>query len=107
MTVALDKSELRTTLPYGLWKCADGREVLFNRNYRPLWERKNGVVAPADWNERVKFDGQGFFFDDWGSPWRRPENRPRIAGILADFLAGKPVRTTYGNRGTCMEEAAR
>ena len=24
-------------LPYGRWRCADGREVLFNRGYTPLW----------------------------------------------------------------------
>jgi hypothetical protein len=25
--------------PYGCWTCADGREVLFNRTYHPIYER--------------------------------------------------------------------
>ena len=23
--------------PYGRWTCADGRQVLFNRGYNPIW----------------------------------------------------------------------
>jgi hypothetical protein len=36
-------------LPYGIWICADGREVLFNRAYSPIWQRSPGQLAePAD-----------------------------------------------------------
>jgi hypothetical protein len=31
---------MRVALPYGMWTCADGREVLFNRNYDPIWGRR-------------------------------------------------------------------
>ena len=27
-------------MPYGKWTCADGREVLFDRNYTPMNERR-------------------------------------------------------------------
>jgi hypothetical protein len=29
----------RNDLPYGKWTCPDGREVLFNRFYEPIWQR--------------------------------------------------------------------
>jgi hypothetical protein len=39
---------------YGKWTCADGREVLFNRGYKPIWQRCPGQPAePADPHERV------------------------------------------------------
>jgi hypothetical protein len=43
----------RRTLPYGIWYCKDGREVLFNREYQPIAQRKNGVTAFADRSEWV------------------------------------------------------
>jgi hypothetical protein len=40
--------------PYGRWTCADGREVLFNRLYEPLWERLDGLApSPARATEWV------------------------------------------------------
>jgi hypothetical protein len=40
---------------YGRWKCGDGREVLFNRDYRPIWQRYPGQRAePADPDEWVR-----------------------------------------------------
>jgi len=35
----LVKGFIQTELPYGLWSCADGSEVLFNRNYNPIRRR--------------------------------------------------------------------
>ena len=35
-------------LPYGFWTIADGSEVLFNRRYKPLYERAGDHVTPAD-----------------------------------------------------------
>jgi hypothetical protein len=38
---------------YGRWRCYDGREVLFNRSYQPLWERRAGqpveMANPSEW----------------------------------------------------------
>src|ERR1019366_697539 len=36
---------LRYRMPFGKWTCADGREVLFNRNYKPIWQRYPGQAA--------------------------------------------------------------
>ena len=40
----------RRTLPYGIWKCRDGREVIFNREYQPMIQRKDGVDSYVDKN---------------------------------------------------------
>ena len=50
---------------YGLWRCSDGREILFNRGYRPLWERRPGQpVKMANPKEWVDFDTETFFWTD-------------------------------------------
>ena len=56
-------------LPYGVWTCLDGREVLFDRRYRPLWERQKGSPPRrADATEWVAhIVGQQFFYD-YGTP---------------------------------------
>lgn len=43
----------RRELPYGKWTCQDGRVVVFNREYQPILQRKNGVLSYADRNEQV------------------------------------------------------
>ncbi len=50
-------------LPYGLWTCADGSEVLFNRRYAPLWQRAETGArpVPADPAQRVPFVRQFWF----------------------------------------------
>lgn len=44
-------------MPYGAWRCADGREVLFNRGYYPIFERRPGGEAmradPDEWIENI------------------------------------------------------
>jgi RecA-family ATPase len=37
---AMTFREWRDRLPYGRWTCADGREVIFNRSYWPILERR-------------------------------------------------------------------
>ena len=50
---------------YGRWRCSDGREVLFNRSYRPLWERRPGQpVKMANPKEWVDFETETFFWTD-------------------------------------------
>jgi hypothetical protein len=66
--------ELRERLPYGMWTCEDGREVLFNRWYQPIWERYPGKLATAaDPNEWVPWSSQEWFFDDANLPWNKHE----------------------------------
>jgi hypothetical protein len=52
-------------LPYGKWICEDGREVLFNRFYEPIYQRHLGATAqPADRKEWVPWKRQEWFYDD-------------------------------------------
>jgi len=56
-------------LPYGLWTCADGRQVLFDRNYKPLFQRTpDGTVSVADPDEWVPFVAQAWFYQDSTGP---------------------------------------
>jgi hypothetical protein len=55
--------------PYGQWTCGDGRRVLFNRDYCPIYERhpsQLGRVAQHD--EWVPWVRQEWFFSDADSP---------------------------------------
>jgi hypothetical protein len=60
---------LRRQLPYGKWTCADGREVVFNREYQPILQRLNGVCAyanPGEWVENI-IDTE-MYYDDLTNP---------------------------------------
>src|SRR5262249_34390848 len=57
--------EWRAICPYGRWVCANGREVLFNRKYQPILERRPGEAPkPADPTEWVHWVLQEYFFHD-------------------------------------------
>src|SRR3954447_16237325 len=82
----------KTLSPYGKWTCADGREVLFNRSYWPILERRPGApVKAADPNERIPYVQQYYFFDDANCPWSRSdlpaaqETVSRINQVLAEW----------------------
>jgi hypothetical protein len=79
----------RIFLPYGQWTCPDRRVILFNRAYRPIWERlADGTVRPADGTEWVKFAKQRWFYTD-----RHPEaeSRKRASTVLTSW--GLPIPT--------------
>jgi hypothetical protein len=79
----MDYIEFRLRCPYGIWTCADGREVLFNRQYWPILERRPGEKAkPANPNEWIHWVEQDWFFEDVNSPWDR-----RRWKVAADSLA--------------------
>ena len=79
---------LREELPYGVWICADGREVLFNRSYTPIWERRPGERArranPSEWVQSVE---QRWFFNDGCPPWKNARTRAHCEQILDDWWA--------------------
>lgn len=59
----------RRILPYGIWTCQDGREVVFNREYQPIFQKKDGVNSFADRGEWVKDIVQTvYLFNDSNSP---------------------------------------
>lgn len=48
---------LRLFIPYGKWTCLDGSEVLYNRDYRPLWKKGlDGKIEPMDPASYVEHD---------------------------------------------------
>ena len=78
-------------LPYCLtsWPELDGRQVLFNRNYEPIWQRLPGRPAvPANAEERIARWGNEFFYDEVANPkrldpWRSQETRKILETVLA------------------------
>ena len=60
---------LRRVLPYGMWTCDNGREVLFNRNYSPIWQRISVVVSAVCPSDRIPWKEQMWFFKDGSTPW--------------------------------------
>jgi hypothetical protein len=87
-------------LPYCLtsWPELDGRQVLFNRNYEPIWQRLPGRPAvPANPEERIARWSNEFFYDEVANPkrldpWRSRETRKILETVLAEFIAGREVR---------------
>lgn len=65
-----DFKPMRLHLPYGKWKCADGREVLFNRDYCPIWDRSSdGLVVPIEPDTYVAHEDSEFYFGDGNAPY--------------------------------------
>lgn len=79
---------MRTCLPYGLWTCEDGREVIFNRDYRPIWQRNGGSAWEADSREQVPWVEQRWFLSDIDG---RKQQVARLERILDDFITGRPL----------------
>ena len=79
-----------TALPYGLWVCADGREVIFNRFYDPIWQRIDGAVLAADPDEWVCWTSQQWFYSD-GDTRKHADLCRRLDEILMAFQAGEDV----------------
>jgi hypothetical protein len=77
---------LRQTLPYGKWTCDDGREVLFNRDYKPMWQRLPHQQAesadPVEWVPHVR---QEWFYDDSSVPWKNAASERRCVDILRNW----------------------
>lgn len=85
---------MRYRLPYGLWTCSDGREVLFNRDYKPIWQRRPGEAASAaDRDEQVPYVDQKWFYGDHSAPWLKGrEGRTALArcdAVLAEWGVAK------------------
>jgi hypothetical protein len=78
--------EWRLRCPYGKWTCADGREVLHNRSYMPILERRPGEQArparPGEWVDHVD---EELFFDDHTRPERHADTLARVNAVLAEW----------------------
>lgn len=73
----------RRMFPYGRWTCADGREVLFNRDYVAILERLPGEQSKAitvfEWVEFIK---QEWFYTD-STP--QTVRRKRVNAVLQEW----------------------
>lgn len=76
--------EWKRLCPYGVWTCHGGRQVMFNRMYWPILERrhKGALAVPAQSGEWVKYKTAEHFFDDYSAPWRRHANGRRTVGAF-------------------------
>jgi hypothetical protein len=83
---------LRRELPYGVWTTAGGGQILFNRDYSPIWQRSANAAAIriAAWRW-VDWAQQNYFFDDDNAPFHDGATKKICARIVADFIAGKPI----------------
>jgi len=60
----------RLYAPYGKWFCEDGSEVLFNRDYTPIWSRrKDGSIERIDPAKRIDYIDTEFYYDDRTAPY--------------------------------------
>lgn len=65
-----DFKPMRLALPYGLWKCDDGSEVLFNRDYCPIWQRSSeGIVSRIAPDLNIRYQSSEHFYDDRTAPY--------------------------------------
>jgi hypothetical protein len=79
---------MRYRLPYGLWTCVDGREVLFNRDYKPIWQRHSGEAATvADRDEWISYVDQKWFYGDHSAPWLKGREAQATLAQCEDTLA--------------------
>jgi hypothetical protein len=86
---------MRAELPYGLWTEEDGSQVLFNRDYHPIWRRKpdgtvGGVDDPIGPNGKrwIYWISQDHFFNDGNPPWRNEKTRDFCFRILNRWGVG-------------------
>jgi hypothetical protein len=83
---------MRQELPYGVWICDDGAEVLFNRDCSPIWRRTpDGQVAPAHPQQKIEYVAHKWFFHDSSPPWRDRRCRKHCEKVLDDFKCGRPL----------------
>jgi hypothetical protein len=83
-------------LPYGFWKDATGRIVVFNRGYLPIWQRfLNGEIQPAnphEWSAGSKNDGS--------TPTASVLKKPRANACAKSSGSFSQARIWRGSRRT-------
>ncbi|WAJ27884.1 hypothetical protein [Antarcticirhabdus aurantiaca] len=65
---------MRKTLPYGAFHCADGSQVLFNRDFKLIARRKPGHIdLPCEPGEQIAYVREERFYAAGNEPWRSEE----------------------------------
>ncbi len=87
---AADIEKMCAELPYGYWRDASGRVVVFNRRYRALWQRlADGTIERANSGEWIHFVEQRWF--DWSNARYERAARGRLRQTLQEFFDGKDL----------------
>jgi hypothetical protein len=85
-----DIERMLEVLPYGRWIARDGRVIIFNRGYQPIWERlPNGEILRANGGEWIDWVDQGWF--GLGSVRYEKSAREAYRKVFQDFFDGKPL----------------
>lgn len=90
-SLARQREYERCSLPYGLWTCADGSEVLFNRHYQAILGRADGTLT-EEWNGVwVPHVAEEWFYTDSDRRSLRAMRR-KLIDVLTAFKSGQDVR---------------
>jgi hypothetical protein len=77
---------MRLHMPYGKWTCADGTEVLFNREYCPIWIKSpEGFVSDIVPNVFVPHVKQEFYYQDSTAPYFNQSSHETCVDILREW----------------------
>jgi hypothetical protein len=82
---------LRLSMPYGMYICNDGREVLFNREYQPIWSRSDCKVKQASPNEYIERTKQIWFYNDSAQPWNSTTVYKHCENVMIKFFKYEDV----------------
>lgn len=78
----------RINLPYGMWTLSDGTEVLFNRDYIPIYERIGQTVTvanPETYYKNIDKDKNIFYYNDLNQPWINKTTYKKCIEILSEW----------------------
>ena len=84
---------MRFYLAYGMWTEKDGSQVLFSRDYKPLWRIENNGKRPirADPSEWISYERIDVFWSPVNPPWHDKRVYDREIQRLHDFkIVGLP-----------------
>ena len=84
---------MRLYLPYGVWTEHDGSEVIFARDYKPLWRiRVDGAVERLEPWLWIHFKKESHLSEDAYTPWRTPGLKERLEEWLQNKgISGLPI----------------
>ncbi len=87
-STAENLTPMRLYLPYGKWLCADGTEVLYNRDYCPIWARtRDGKVFTLDpdtWIANIQ-TSVSHYFADRSTPWSSKTTHEKCMAVLKEW----------------------
>ena len=77
---------MRLYLPYGKWICSDGTQVLYNRDYCPLWVKgPDGKVASIDADYWIDYKKDEYYFEGSQAPWYGVKTKKYMERCIAEL----------------------